>query len=223
MDPICHRCSASLVSSEIFCPHCGAPQLKVEPDDETESPHAPTKQRSQSHGHPSILWQKAIRAALILALPVGLLSSLLNFSSLWVLAGGFATVALYRRHTASEPDTRMGWRIGGVVGLLAAFLSTAFDGLTMLFQRHVLHNGGPVDQRIHEIAQQMVNQLVQQNPQAAAQLPWFVHFWVSPDGAAAIVLMASASTAFGMILFSAAGGALGGRFLTSRNPAHRSS
>jgi hypothetical protein len=221
MDPVCHRCSASLVTSEIFCPHCGAPQLKVEPSDESEAPHAPSRQRT--NGQPVILWQKAIAVAVLIALPVGLLSSLLNFSSLWVLAGGFVTVALYRRRSASEPDARMGWCIGVIVGILSAFLSTTFDGLTMVVQRYILHNGNTVDQRIHELAQQMTDQLVQQNPQAVAQIPWFIHFWLSPDGAAAIVLMASVTSALSMILFSAAGGALGGRFLTSRNPARRSS
>jgi hypothetical protein len=49
-----------------------------------------------------------------------------------------------------------------------------------------------------------------------------VHFWLLPEGTAAIALMGAAGSAFSMLLFSAAGGALGARIASLGNRAQRS-
>ena len=117
----------------------------------------------------------------------------------------------------------MGWRIGGLLGVLAAFTTTAVDSLTLLFQRFVLHNGGVIDERFHTVAQQLTDQLNRSNPEAATLIPWFVHFWLSPDGTAAIALMGAAGSAVAMLLFAAAGGAIGARISSLGSSAQRSS
>jgi hypothetical protein len=109
---------------------------------------------------------------------------------------------------------------------MAAFVAAAIDSVTLVVQRYLLHEGGVIDQRFHETVQQMVQmteQLNRSNPDAAAMMPWFIHFWQSPDGAAAITLMGVAVSAFSMLLFSAAGGALGARIASLGNRAQRSS
>ncbi len=215
MELACHRCGATLASPELFCPHCGAPQLRFESTEE-QPPYQAGGNGSSSRGNQLIAWRPAVHAALIVALPVGLLSSLLDFGVFWVLVGGFCVIALYQRKATLIANPGAGWRIGLLVGVLAAFLSSVVDGLSMVFERYGLHRGASIDQKLVALTQQMTEQMVHQNPEAAQQIPWFIHFWLSPDGHAAVVLFMSAFAAVMMIAFSSVGGALGARVLGSR-------
>lgn len=223
MSLACHRCGTTLNSSELFCPHCGAPQLRYEPSDDPGVSFAGSRQTVTGRALDAVAWREAVIAALLVSVPVGLLSAFLDFGSLWVIAGGIATVSLYRRRVGIPPTSRMGWRIGALLGLLAAFLTTAIDSCTLLFQRYALHNGGELDQRFRLLAQQLTDQLNHSDPQAAAAMPWFIKFWLSPDGTAAIVLMGAVASAFSMVLFSSAGGAIGARITSLGSRAQRSS
>lgn len=164
-----------------------------------------------------VVWRAAVQAALIVAVPVGLLSSLLDFGILWVLVGGFCAIALYQRKAPPVVNPRIGWRIGMLVGGLAAFLSSLADGISMVVERYGLHHGASIDQKLVSLTQQMTDQMIHQNPEAAQQIPWFIHFWLSPDGHAAVVLFMSAFAALMMIAFSSIGGALGARVLGARS------
>jgi hypothetical protein len=217
---LCHRCGAAVNFSELFCPHCGAPQLRYEPSDDAVS-FSPG-QTAAGLNPDRVIWREAITAAVMVAIPVGILSSLLDFGSLWVIGGGIAVVSIYRRRTGLPPANRMGWRIGSLLGILAAFITTAVDSITLLCERFLLHDGGMIDQRFHLVAQQLTDQLNHSNPEAATVIPGFVHFWLLPEGTAAIALMGAAGSAFSMLLFSAAGGALGARIASLGNRAQRS-
>src|SRR5215470_3281053 len=215
MDLACHRCGATLTTPELFCPHCGAPQLLFEPGE--DHPQHPAKGNPSSlRGNQLVAWRPAVQAALIVALPVGLLSSLLDFGILWVLVGGFCVIALYQRKAALMVNPGGGWRIGMLVGILAAFLSGLVDGLSMVIQRYGLHHGASIDQKLVALTQQMTDQMVHQNPEAAQQIPWFIHFWLSPDGHAAVVLFMTGFAAVMMVAFSSIGGAVGARVLGAR-------
>jgi hypothetical protein len=215
MDPVCHRCGTTLNLSESFCPHCGAPQLNVEASEEQTAYQSEPAANGLRAGQ-AILWRPAVKTAILVAVPVGLLSSLLDFSILWVLAGGFVAVALYQRKAASPANTRSGWRIGMLAGAMAAFLSSLVDGVSMAFERYILHHGAAIDQKLTSLTQQMTDQMVHQNPEAAQQIPWFIHFWLSPDGHAAVVLFMSSFAAIMMVAFSTIGGAVGARVLSAR-------
>ncbi len=224
MDPVCHRCGTSLNSNELFCPHCGAPQLRYEPSDEPAPAYTGSRPSSSSgRAIDAVAWKEAIIAAVLVSVPVGLLSSFLDFGSLWAIAGGIATVSLYRRRVGIPPSSKMGWRIGALLGVTAAFVATAIDSLTLIIQRYAMHNGVELDTRFHLLAQQITDQFNHSDPQAATLMPWFVKFWLSPDGTAALVLMGAAVSACSMILFSSAGGAIGARITSLGNRAQRSS
>src|SRR5215475_4069590 len=137
MDLACHRCGATLASPELFCPHCGAPQLRFEPNDE-QIPSQAGGNGSGMRASQLVAWRPAVQAALLVALPVGVLSSLLDFSILWVLLGGFSAIALYQRKASLQVHPGGGWRIGMLVGVMAAFLATIVDGLSMVFERYGL-------------------------------------------------------------------------------------
>jgi hypothetical protein len=212
MEQFCHRCGAALNGSDPFCPHCGAPQLRYEaPDESTPSANTSPTQRLMGRSFNGVSWRDAILAAAIIALPAGLFSSFLGLEALWVIAGGMGAVSLYRRRTRTMPTSSMGWRIGGLLGLFAAVVAAIVDGVTLLVQRYLLHQGPILDQRYHDLGQQLTDQLVRSNPDAASVLPGFLHFWLTPDGAAAMVLINAAGLTISMLLFAAAGGALGAR------------
>jgi hypothetical protein len=223
VESVCHRCGTALHASEIFCPHCGAPQLCYEPSDVEAPAYSATRASLPPGALESVQWRDAILAALTIALPVGLLASLLDFSSVWGISGGIAAISLYRRRTGFPAAGRAGWRIGSLLGLLAAFVSTAADGITLLFQRYVLHNGGVIDHRFGLLAGQLTEQMNRSNPEAATVMPWFLHFWRTPEGIAALVLMGAIGSALSMVLFSAAGGVIGARITTFGSRPQRSS
>jgi zinc-ribbon domain len=212
MEQVCHRCGTALNESDPFCPHCGAPQLRYEAvEDAAPSANPSPAQRLTARNLNGIAWHDAILAAALIAFPAGVLSSLLGLEALWVLAGGMAVISLYRRRTGTLPTSRIGWRIGALLGLFAAAIAAAVDGITLLLQRYAFHQGAALDHHFREMGQQITDQLVRSNPDAATMLPGFLHFWLTPDGVAAMMLSNAAGLAVTMLLFAAAGGALGAR------------
>ena len=228
MDPVCHRCGTALNSpDELFCPHCGAPQLRYEPGDEP----MPAVTTSQTSGRNVELFSSkaailsALMVAVLVAIPMGLISSIYDFSLLWVVGGGIGSVVLYRRRVGTLPTGRIGWRIGGLAGLLAAFTSLGLYSLRSVIQRYVLHNKQP-ELQVRALAQQFaaaVNQANHSNPQTADAAVLLNRFWLSPDGAAAMVLLIAAMFTFSVVLFAAAGGALGARIVSWGKRPQRSS
>lgn len=228
MDPACHRCGTALTSSdELFCPHCGAPQLRYEPADETSSavamPQAAGRNLESGSSKAAIL--SALTVAALVAIPLGLLSSIYDSGRLWVVGGGIAAVFLYRRRVDAVPTGRLGWRIGGLAGLLAAFFSLALFSLRSVIQHHALHRNEP-ELQVHSLAQQLaaaLNQASRSNPQTADAAAQLARFWLSPDGAAAMALWVAAMFTFSVVLFSAAGGAIGARIVSLGKKPERSS
>lgn len=170
-----------------------------------------------THSLSGIHWRDAILAAAALAVPAGVLSALVGFEVLWVLAGAVVVLNLYRRRTSIQPDSRMSWRIGILFGFFAAVAASAAEGVALLVQRYLLHQGAALTARYHDLGKELVNQLTRSNPSAATALPGFMHFWLTPDGAAAMVLLNTAGLVISMLVFAAAGGALGSRLL-ARTP-----
>ena len=132
------------------------------------------------------------------------------------MAGAVWTIALYRRRVPGRLSSATGSRIGVVLGLFAAFTSTATDAASLLIDRYGLHHGAEIDDRLHAAVQAGIDRVLASNPTAASQLPWFFHFWLSPDGHAAIILMSAVFSAVSMLCFAALGGALGARYYARR-------
>jgi hypothetical protein len=210
MEQVCHRCGENLVADELYCPHCGAPQLRVEESGAVVSAQEGSLQQSLDRATDMMRWRAAIRAALLIAAPTALLSALLSLGALWVFIGGFFTVRIYRRRTDAPTDSRIGWRIGGLMGVLSAILWLAIEALSMLVERYGMHQGQALDSTFRKAIQAAIHTMNQENPAFQHQFPWFAHFWLSPDGIATLYLSGTALIALSMILFSALGGALGG-------------
>ena len=214
---LCHRCGTTLSASELFCPNCGSPQLKFALQEEAEYASArPPGTPARPQG---ICWKDAILAALVVAVPAGILSSVSVLSwgcCLWVVGGAVLAIAVYhRRAPAFLLEMRSGVRIGAVAGLFAAYSSVIATAVWRVFARYVLHQGYAIDQFYDSIIQQSTA-LVQSNPEAQAQWRTYVRFLLSPDGRAFYTLANAATTSLVIILFSAIGGALGVRLLAPR-------
>jgi hypothetical protein len=229
MDPHCHRCGATLASSEVFCANCGAPQLRLEEGSE-DARQGAIDRRAQRVDPRTIPWKSAIGAAVSVAVPVGLLSSRLfpplsGACCLWGMGASIAAVALYRRRAAAALlDASTGMRIGLLVGLLSSFSSAAANAAWLLIHRYALHGGTLMDRNWEtqmEQATQATAQLFPQLPQQASQMS--LHFWLSPDGRAAGELLNAIVFSVGMLVFSTIGGALGARIFTTRTGAFKSS
>jgi len=219
MNPICHRCGATLSASELFCPNCGSPQLKFAQQEEGDSGYPGARPAGKPARAQGISWRDAILAALIVAVPAGLLSAVSVLSwgcCLWVVGGAVLAIVVYhRRAPAFLLETRSGVRIGAVAGLIAAYSSVVATAIWRVFSRYVLHQGNAIDQFYDSLIKQSTA-LVQANPDAQAQWHAYVQFLLSPDGRAAYTLMNAVTTSVGIILFSAIGGAIGVRLLAPR-------
>jgi len=212
----CYRCHESLSGEELFCAHCGAPQLYVPESEALLATQESSLEHNIDQAVSMLRWRAAVQAALIVALPAALLSALLSPGTLWAFGGGFLTVALYRRRTASPTDGRLGWRIGGLMGVVAAALSMAIQGASLVFDRFVLHQGAKIDSEFQTEMQTVLHAMQQQNPDFSTQMPGFSHFLLTPYGIAAVFLAGSLMLALSIVLFSALGGAIGGRYLRTR-------
>jgi hypothetical protein len=226
VDPVCHRCSNTLKNDEPFCPHCGAAQLTVEAADPAGQAQPVIRFQGDTH---RVQWRAAILSALLVAIPVGLLSALTRTSSLFVVAGGFATIALYRRRSSAVTDAGIGWRLGAILGAASAFLASAAWAAQLTIERYLLHQGGAIDQLFRAVAQQEVDYWNKISASQGPEPPDVMHslqamanFMLSPDGHAASQLSTAIMMSLGMILFAAAGGAVAGRVFAMRTRVQRS-
>jgi hypothetical protein len=227
MESLCHRCGNALQESEVFCPHCGAPQFTVEAVEPGAS--AQPAVQYQSDDLQRVQWRAAIVSALVVAVPVGLLSALTSMYSLFVLAGGFAAIALYRRRSPGTTNGRIGWRVGSILGLASAVVAAGTYAARLVILRYLLHDGKSIDQLFQQAAQMDVDIWMKASAQQGPQSAEVMHaiktlsaFFLSPDGHVAMQLATTVIMSLGMILFAAASGSFAGWLQGTRARTQRS-
>jgi hypothetical protein len=221
MDHSCYKCGQTIEEGKPFCPHCGAPQIRVAiPEAALQPAHggepaAPALGRElslEASGTPEASslarWHQAQPA--VLAAGVALLLMLLHLNPFVAALGtGFLAVVFARRRAAGAGiRTAVGARLGALSGLLFFGMLTFLETLAVA----VLHKSGEVR-----------GQLIDKIQQAAARYPGpevqpFLDFARSPSG---LAFMLGASLVFGFLAFialGAIGGALGASFLGRRDP-----
>lgn len=210
----CHRCSAALQEEDSFCPQCAAPQLRVaSPNEEAAGADSQTgPARGAARDRRAIDWQRVIRLALYVSVPIGLLSLL--FFPLIIFAP-VLLISLYRRGQPSAVvDGRNGFRIGALTGLMASYVSAFGLACWQLFARYSLHQGASIDQqyvmRIQQSAE-ATQHMAQGSTLTAQQARMLLDFFLSPDGRATITLFDTAALASGIVLLAGLGGMLGAR------------
>ena len=152
----CFRCGAAIASDTVFCPECGAPQIRVAL--KTEPADAPA---FADHTHdpeplpPSLLpdklnWSQFFRASWLLILLTGIASMVyLPVGMLLFLPGSIvAAVRIYSRRHAGFLRAGQGATLGAAFGFLAFLLATIPP--TFYFSAHPVEFRTMLTQQMHE-------------------------------------------------------------------------
>jgi hypothetical protein len=216
MEITCHRCHQAVQADNCYCPVCGLPQLVY-------ATGAPAGQAQPEHWDGtvrdagSIAWKPALNAALKLAIPSGVLCSLLSplgiFGLFWMSAAATWAVALYLRSQRPAWITiGAGARIGLVTGLLGGWIAAATSGITLFAMRFFRH-GNYFD----DFWQSQVNEKVSQQWAAsgidAQNILAAKALLNSPEGRGGMTLTVILFLVLALLVFATAGGALGARML----------
>jgi hypothetical protein len=220
MELTCSRCHQTVEEGACFCPACGLPQLVYAPD-ASAAEGAATQGEEPVRDAGSIHWKPALRLVVALAIPAGILCSALSpagFLGMLVMALTAAwAVALYMRSQRPAWITMgAGVRIGLVTGVIGGWTAAVVTGGTLYAMRYWMNQGHIFD----DFWQNMVSQQMSQQWTAMgvdAQTIALAKSWLlSPEGRAGWVLCAIVFLVVMLLIFAAAGGALGARFLGRR-------
>jgi hypothetical protein len=231
MEISCTRCHQAVEADNCYCPTCGLPQLIYSAD--AIPGQVPAERWNEAvRDASSVDWKPALRAALILAVPAGLLSSLASpmaFMGLfWMGAAAAWAVVLYVRSQRPAWITAgAGARIGLVTGLLGGWLAFSASGGALFVERYAFHQSSQIDGD-WKTGITMGAQLAQQvaatvgpafEAQVQANQAQNQASMLSTEGHAGWEAFDLAGDSFFLLLFAVGGGALGARMLArTRRP-----
>ncbi|HUV70847.1 MAG TPA: hypothetical protein VMW15_14385 [Terracidiphilus sp.] len=223
MEITCTRCHQTVQADNCYCPACGLPQLLYAADD-ASGPGQPERWHEAVRDAGSVDWKVALRAAVMLAIPAGLLSSMLSpigilGMPLMAATAVWVVVLYFRSQRPAWITMGAGARIGLVTGVLGGWTAAASTAITLFAMRFWFHQGSFYD----NLWQNLVNQQMSQqwtsmgvDAQTIAQMKTLL---LPPEGRAAWLLAAMTLLAMALLVFAVAGGALGARLLArSRRP-----
>jgi hypothetical protein len=226
MELTCSRCHQTVQPGDCFCPFCGLPQLVYTDDGSIASGQAERNSESPRDAS-TVEWKPALRSALALAIPAGVLCAafsrvglvgllLMPIAATWV-------VALYMRSQRPAWITiGAGARIGLVTGILGGSAAAFTTCVALYAMRFWMHQGNVFDDM-------WLNQIKVGSQQLAAMgfdaqtVANTKAMMLSPDGRAASMLFNAAFMSLVILGLGVGGGALGARLLgrpkTPRNSA----
>ena len=219
METTCARCHQSVQAENCFCPVCGLPQL-VYTADTSAAPGQNERWNEAVRDAGTIDWKPALRSAFMLAVPAGLLSSMLSPLSIFGMplmaaTGAWAVVLYVRSQRPAWITMGAGARIGLVTGVLGGWIAAASTGFTLFAMRFWFHQGNFYD----DLWTNLVNQQLTAQWQTAgadAQAITLMKSWLlPPEDRAGWLLAAVILLTLALLFFSVIGGAIGAR-LTAR-------
>ena len=165
----------------------------------------------------SVDWKLAMRTAIMLAFPSGILSSMfspLSIFGMFFMAGAAAwVVAIYlRKERPAWITIGAGARIGLVTGIVGGWTAIAAAGVSLFARRFFFHQGKSFD----DLLQNTVNRQLSQGGVTGLDsqaVETFKNWLLSPAGRAGWVVVSVTVLAGMLMLFAVAGGALSARFL----------
>ena len=219
MDVNCTRCHQTMPEDSCFCPVCGLPQLVYSAENNGGS-NQPERWNEAVRDASSVAWKPALRSALLLAVPAGILSNMLSPVSIFgmplmAIAGAWVVLLYMRSQRPAWITMGAGARIGLVTGILGGWTAAATTGITLFAMRFWLHQGSFYDNLWQTLTQQMSQQWVSMgvDSQTIAEMQQML---LPPEGRAAWLLAALTMLAMVLLLFAVAGGAIGARLLARR-------
>lgn len=192
-----------------FCGQCGAPQVRI-PESLTAAPseaaNASTTEDRFSGGFSgaALNWRHALPAASSAGFAMAVASMLpvvYKFFPLWMLAGGWVAVVLYRRRSSLLTMTsNIGGKVGALAGLLGFAFFAVFTTAVLTVETLVLHHG----EQIRSMLRSALDQATANNPdpQARAVSQWMQ----TPEGLALMVTFSMFLCLIAFLLLSTAGG-----------------
>jgi hypothetical protein len=223
MEITCKRCHRAVGAEDCYCPSCGLPQLVYSAED-AAAQGQPERWNEAVRDASTVLWKPAMRFVLMLAIPAGLLCSVLSPVSLlglfWMAAAAAWAVLLYVR------SQRMPWitlgagaRIGLVTGILGGWTAAAASGAALMVLRYPMHEGKQIDGSWQDaVTGQMSPKWAESGLDAHSIAAW-QGFFLSPEGRAGVALLCVLLFIFALLMFAVAGGALGARLtVRARRP-----
>lgn len=220
MDHPCYKCGRSIEDGKVFCPQCGAPQIRVTVPEPVAEPATaglglvPDADRALELGYPGIPpaslpahWSHAVRPCTLAAAVAVVLMFLGLNPFVAALGSGALAVVFSRRGSATVISSGAGVRLGALGGLLLFAMSTILETVAVA----VLHKGAEVRGEMMDKVQQAVARY------PGPEVQPFLDFVKSPGG---LTFMIVASLIFGLLAFLALGslgGYLGATFLGRRD------
>jgi hypothetical protein len=223
MEISCTRCHQTVPTGSCYCPVCGLPQL-VYSADVPQEPGQPDRWNEAVRDAASVEWKPALRSALMLAIPAGMLSSM--FSPLSILGmplmaatAAWVVVHYVRGQRPAWITMGAGARIGLVTGLLGGWTAAATSGVILFATRFWFHGGNLYDSFWQNLVNQQMSQQWASMGVDAQTIVQMKAWLMPPEGRAGWLLAAIMLLTMALLLFAVAGGALGARLVAgSRRP-----
>lgn len=220
MESTCNRCHQAVDTESCYCPTCGLPQLVYTNEaNPGQSPQEKsTEQPPVDAG--TVVWRPALRAAMLVAIPAGLLSSGRSpvgaLGLFWMSAAAAWAVMIYvRGQKPSWITMGAGAQIGAVTGLLAAGVAFSATAFNFFLQRKVMGQGKAIDDWwrsfVALLSQQW--QTMYPDPPKSVMVKELVAWMRTPEAQAGWILGGECAAMLAMLAFAAIGGALGARLL----------
>ncbi len=226
MEHSCHACGTAVEEGVPFCPHCGAPQIRVvAPGAAADRGLAPSggdlfppdpAVSGPSTGatlFPEVDWSRGVRAAILATLLAALLAfvvmaasgmPLLGFA-LWAFLGGLIASALYRRRSGlPNISPRAGARVGALSGVLGFLTATLLSSVQLLV------SGGA------QFRAALEEQVRRSAAGADAAVRQWLDYFLSPRGLAVMMLVSLIFTLAMFVVLSSLGGMLAARLFAER-------
>jgi hypothetical protein len=138
----------------------------------------------------------------------GLLEALFSLFGIGILAGGFFSVALYRRRNPGTPLTAaLGARLGLISGAIGFGIFAVLRSIGLL-----IYNTGPA---MRELVMRQLEQTAAQYSSPEAQQT--LQYLKSPEGWGLIVAFSTLFALFAFLLLSMLGGLAGSAVLGTKN------
>jgi hypothetical protein len=205
----------------MFCPACGAPQLRVtEEEIEAAATALAGMNAPRSLDVRLIQWPAAVSVSLICGVAAGVLCSMLvgglqMLLILWAVGGSVAAVALYsRRFPRAWIGGGVGARIGMLCGLFSASVSTLLSSLVLVAQRFLFNQGQEIDSALNGMARQLTTVSAQVTP--PGQPNPYLTMVNGPEGHAVLLITTMLGTFAFTLFFALIGGAAGGHYFAVR-------